>query len=363
MLQYLLTVIAGVALGVVGLRIWQMREAGGTPLAGSPAEQTSGESSPVAAGSSATAPISTRNLLIGAGALVAVAIAAFTFRSSDAGKSADAGTAGALGAGPGQPVDDVNTMITRLADRLAKNPNDGDGFRMLGWSYLMTGHPDKAIEPYKRAMVLLPGKPIVEAGYGEALVGVAAGKVTDEAKALFDRAIKSDPSEPRARFFEAMWQAQHGDERGALDKWIALANDSPADASWQPDLRKQIDTTAAKLGVNVSGKLKNAVAAAPAGVAGSAPQIPPAAMQAAGALPDSDRQAMINQMVQGLADKLKANPKDTDGWVRLLRSRMVLQQGDQARSDLNIARKALAGDAAALAKVNAAATEFSVPGA
>ena len=80
-------------------------------------------------------------------------------------------------------------------------------------------------------------------------------------------------------------------------------------------------------------------------------------------MPAADRQAMVDQMVGGLAEKLKANPADADRWVLLLRSRMVLKQADQAGTDLVTARKALAGDATGLGKVNAAAKEFGIPGA
>ncbi len=68
-------------------------------------------------------------------------------------------------------------------------------------------------------------------------------------------------------------------------------------------------------------------------------------------------------MVEGLARKLQANPKDADGWVRLLRSRMVLKQGEQAGRDLATARRALAGSGAPLTMLNGAAREFGVPGA
>lgn len=65
-------------------------------------------------------------------------------------------------------------------------------------------------------------------------------------------------------------------------------------------------------------------------------------------------------MVEGLAVRLSANP---DGWVQLLRSRMVLKQGDLAQSDLAAkARKALVTVRAGMAKVDAAAREFVVPG-
>ena len=167
-----------------------------------------------------------------------------------------------VAAGGDKALDDVDTMIQRLAERLEKNPADGEGFRMLGWSYVMTGHPDKAVEAYEQALPLLPKQANVHAGYGEALVGVAKGTVTQEAKDAFDKAIAADPTEPRARYFQALWLAQHGQEKQALDKWIALASSASADAPWQADLRRQIGETAAKLKVAVPAKL----AAAPAAV-------------------------------------------------------------------------------------------------
>lgn len=359
MLQYILTGLAGVALGIVAMRLWQMRQPV-APDAGDP-EIPSGVTAS-ASPSSAAKPAS-RKVLIGAGALVAAAIAVIALKpdgSETASPNALAMPGGTTGAD--KALDDVDTMTQRLADRLDKNP-DGEGFRMLGWSYVMTGHPDKAVAAYRRALTLLPNQANVHAGYGEALVGVAKGTITQEAKDAFDKAIKADPAEPRARYFEALWMAQHGQEKQALDKWIALARSAPADAAWQADLRRQIGETSAKLGVPVPANLAPAPGAPAQGAAlGAPPALDNGTVQAASALPAADRQAMVDQMVEGLAKKLQANPRDADGWVRLLRSRMVLKQGEQAARELTTARRALAGSAADLAMVNGAAKEFGVPG-
>lgn len=345
MLQYLLTGLAGVALGIVAMRIWTAREVSGD-------DSTVGNAA--AGGDAASTLWTSRNMLFGAGALVAIALAIFAFRG-DAPSEAPGSPLAAAGR-PDKSLDDVDTMIARLAARLEKAPGDGEGFRMLGWSFVMTGKPAQAIAPYKRALQLLPRNATVHAGYGEALVGVAGGKVTEEAKSAFDRALKLDPTEPRARHFEALWLAQNGQERQALDKWIALANSAPADAPWQADVRREVDRVAVRLGVDVSNRLKPPAA-------GALPPPDPAAVKAAGAMPEADRAAMIDGMVEGLAAKLAANPRNPDGWARLLRSRMVLSQSEQAVRDLALARKALAGDPAGLATIEAAAKDAGVPGA
>ncbi len=378
MLQLVLTGLAGIVLGIVAMRVWQSRES--TPSvdasANDAAPQTEGaaEKPPTETAGFSLQSLSSRQILMGAGGLVVVAAAVFALRPADNGSSSAALGGGAPVAGGtdanGKALDDVDTMTLRLAARLEKEPDNGEGFRMLGWSYVMTGHPDKAITAYERAVKLLPAQANVHAGYGEALVGAATGTVTPEAKAAFDKAIAIDRSEPRARYFEALWQAQHGQQKQALDSWIDLANGASPDAPWLGDVRRQIGDTAGKLGIDVSSRLKAAAPAAAAvapgvaaGINAAPPPIPQEAMKAAGALPASDRQAMIDQMVEGLANKLKANPKDVEGWAKLLRSRMVLKQTQQAGQDLGIARRALASSPDDLAKVNAVARELSVPGA
>lgn len=350
MIQYLLTGLAGLALGIVAMRVWQAREPesgspGAVPARVAPAEATSVQTGRTSG-----------KLLLGAGAIAAAAVGIIAWRSVSAPDGGATLTATAA-VGPTKALDDVDTMISRLAARLEKNPNDGEGFRMLGWSYVMTSRPDLAIAPYKRALALMPQSALVHSGYGEALVGVAKQTVTPEAKAQFDRAIALDPTEPRSRYFLALWQAQHGEERQALEKWVALANSGPADANWQTDLRRQIGETSAKLGIDVSARLK------PSAPMAAAPPVDSSAAQVISALPPAQQQASINQMVDGLAAKLKADPANAGRWVMLLRSRMVLKQGEQAGADLVTARRALANDKSGLASVDAAARELGIPGA
>lgn len=359
MLQYLVTALAGIVVGIVAMRVWQSQ-------AGPAQEAQAGDATPTGAapGESAGARgslLSTRNLLAGAGVLAVAGGAILILRPAADEPPSPAAAAVAPGGKAGS-LDDVDTMIARLAERLRENPNDAEGFRMLGWSWMMTGHPDKAIDPYKRALALEPGRAIIHSGYGEALVGVAGGKtVTPEARAAFTKALSLDPAEPRARYFMALWQAQNGEEMQALDKLVALANSGPADAPWQADVRREAEALGKKLGVDVAGRFK--VAALSANAAMGPPPLDGATVQAAGQLSEGQRQAMVDTMVDGLAAKLKTNPGNVDGWVMLLRSRMVLKQADKAAADLVTARKALAGNAAGLGAIEAAAKELAIPGA
>ena len=349
MLQYILTGLAGVALGVVALRVWQMREVEVTPQTTADVGQADGD------GGKPKVPLQ-KALLAGAGILVVAAIGIIALRGGDSDGGGPAKASPTI-AGSTQALGDVDTMIERLAKRLEKEPNDGEGFRMLGWSYMMTGRPELALAPFKRAMDLMPESAAVHSGYGKSMVGAAHNVVTPEAKSVFEETLKLDPAEPRARYFLGLWKSQNGQEKGALEDWIKLAGSAPADAPWQSELRSAIDKLAGKLGVDVSSRL------APMQAGTELPPLDAAAVQAASNMPAGDRQAMIEGMVDGLAKKLKGDPTDVDGWIRLLRSRMVLGQADQAGKDLAQARASVAGSSDKLRKLDAAAAELGIPGA
>ncbi|MBS0267651.1 MAG: tetratricopeptide repeat protein [Proteobacteria bacterium] len=52
---------------------------------------------------------------------------------------------------------DVETMILKLVTKLEKDPNDVNGWKMLGWSYINTYRPDDAVKAYETALKLDPG--------------------------------------------------------------------------------------------------------------------------------------------------------------------------------------------------------------
>ena len=57
-------------------------------------------------------------------------------------------------------------------------------------------------------------------------------------------------------------------------------------------------------------------------------------MQAAEAMEPADRSAMIRGMVDRLVNRLEKSPRDADGWIKLIQSRMVLGETELARQAL-----------------------------
>ena len=160
----------------------------------------------------------------------------------------------------------------------------------------------------------------------------------------------------RARYFLGVAKAESGDRRGAVDDWLALLSEAPADAPWGGELRRVILETAKADGRDVSAQ----VGGAPAAGVSAAPTPTAEQVQAVQALPQQDQQAMIRGMVDSLAAKLKANPKDPAGWVRLMRARLVLGDRAAATTAKRDALAALAGDAAGTGEVTRGAADLGI---
>jgi cytochrome c-type biogenesis protein CcmH len=71
---------------------------------------------------------------------------------------------------------------------------------------------------------------------------------------------------------------------------------------------------------------------------------------------------MIDGMVDRLQARLAREPRDVEGWARLMRARMVLGQSDAAATALQSGLAAFADDARAQARLRAEASALNIPG-
>jgi len=264
---------------------------------------------------------------------------------------------------------DVETMIERLAARLEAKPDDADGWRMLGWSYFSIQQPAKAVEAYARAVALQPQAAQLKSAYGEAMVALANGSVTQDAMAQFNAALGLESANLKARYFLALAMEQSGKKREALDAWRALLAAPLEDEAWVADLRQRTQGLARELNIDLATPVPAAASgrgeATSLEVGKPAPSPGPRALTAAEiglarALPSDQQQAMIRGMVNGLADRLEARPRDEAGWLRLIHSRVVLGEEGAAREALARALAVFADDASAGSRIAAAARELGI---
>jgi cytochrome c-type biogenesis protein CcmH len=272
----------------------------------------------------------------------------------------------------------VEEMTRRLAARLARNPADTEGWRTLGWSYLNIGRFAEAADAYAKAIELDPGNAEFRGGRIEALVGAADGIVTADAKAVIRDALKLDPKNVRARYFDGLAREQEGDKAAALAEWSELlkevGSDAHSDESWASDLRTRVSALKREMGLD-GGTVPDvprlaARTSSPERSTAQAALQPPGAVvekgpsaqdvQAAEAMLPADRAAMIRGMVDGLASRLERSPRDADGWIRLIRSRIVLGESELARQALARGLAVFADDAPERDRIAAAAQQLGV---
>lgn len=319
-------------------------------------------------------------LALGLAAMVAIAAAALYARMGQpelAGSTAPSPAVQAAAPADAAAQGEVGQLIAGLEQKMQANPGDPEGWRMLGWSYFQTGRYADAAKAYAKAIAIKPDGVGYQSAYGEALVQEAGGQVTPAAVAAFEKAAAQDGADARARYFLAVHKSETGDRQGAIEDMLKLVADSPADAPWLPQLRAVIQQTAQAAGIDIAARLAATKPVGTAAVPGLPPQVAAAAaastapagvmpgpsadqVQAAGQMSPADRQAMIASMVERLADKLKANPKDEAGWLRLMRARQVLGDAAAAKAARDQALAAFAGDAAAQGRIKAAAAEMGL---
>jgi cytochrome c-type biogenesis protein CcmH len=228
------------------------------------------------------------------------------------------------------PPPEVAQAITALAERLKTNPDDVEGWALLGRAYLSMGRYAEGSRALGEAFGRSGRRPNLAADYGESLVAAAGGRVTNEAADAFEIALDRDRADPRGRYYLSLARAQQGDIAGALQGWIDLLALAPADAPWIGEVRARVDQAASALGLDPATLTPSADAEAlrdrPVSPGPSAED-----MDAAAAMGPEDREAMIRGMVERLAARLEAEPDDREGWLRLARAYDVLGEAEKAR--------------------------------
>jgi cytochrome c-type biogenesis protein CcmH len=114
------------------------------------------------------------------------------------------------GDGPGS---DMIQVVEGLAQRLEQNPDDVNGWRMLGRSYMsLNNHPS--------------AQSLVE--LGEAVLAAEGGQtMSPRAMSLFENALAVEPNNQAALFWGGLAAVNRGDTEGAADRWERLLGTNP----------------------------------------------------------------------------------------------------------------------------------------
>lgn len=197
----------------------------------------------------------------------------------------------------------LDAAVARIEAELTTNPGDMRGWRVLAPAYMQLGRFAEAAEALRKVIAAEGADADLETDLGEAVMMAGGGDISGEALALFESAAARDPAHARSRYYIASAAMQAGDLEAAKQLWGGLIALAKGDEPWLANAR--------------------------AGLAA-----------AEGDVGQMDDEAILG-MVDQLAERLATEGGTVEEWTRLVRSRLVLGQGEEAQKAYQAARAAI----------------------
>ncbi len=227
--------------------------------------------------------------------------------------------------------DQVTKMVDTLAAKLKANPNDPKGWAMLARSYKVMKRFDEAEQAFVKAGDVVNASPDLLVDYADLLAVRANDSIEGRPLELVNKALALDPQHPMGLMLSGVAAYRRSEFSLAVSQWeklLLVLEPGSADA-------QQVEANIA------DARAKAGMPGAPKSQAGDAGKLAPVDAAAAGAMTPEK----ISQMIDGLAAKLKANPGDLQGWVRLARAYKVQGKLAEAEDAYSRAGKLVDADA------------------
>lgn len=155
---------------------------------------------------------------------------------------------------------DLNTVVKKLADKMANDPNNGEGWLLLAKTYSELRRHAEADAAYAKASALVTLDANALADWADAHVMSKNRKWDDEARKIVKRAIAADPKHVKALALAGSEAFDRADFKAAIDFWKRMK----AVASTDSMDSKLADANIAEANAMLSGKKPAAATAEPA---------------------------------------------------------------------------------------------------
>ncbi len=129
----------------------------------------------------------------------------------------------------GAPMQDrINSMVAKLATRLQDNPDDAEGWMMLGRSYIVLDRFEDARAALEKAAALKQDDPQLLVDLADALAMTSSQSLVGRPTELIARALMLDPTNQKALWLAGTAAFEQGSYAEALQFWRQLATQLPA---------------------------------------------------------------------------------------------------------------------------------------
>jgi cytochrome c-type biogenesis protein CcmH len=156
---------------------------------------------------------------------------------------ADAERAGERGETPS-----IEEMVAILRQRLDENPEDPEGWYMLGRSYMVLQRYAQAAEAYEQVHKRVGDHPNVMLALADALTMAKGGVMAGRPAELIRKSVELDPDNNTALWLAGMVEEEEGNFEQALRYWRKLEPRLQGDAESQAQVRRLISQAEEKMG-------------------------------------------------------------------------------------------------------------------
>lgn len=201
--------------------------------------------------------------------------------------------------------DQVDDMVARLAVRLEKNPEDANGWVMLARSYYVMQRMPEAVAAYAKAVEKVTDDASLYADYADAMAMSQGRRIEGRALELVGKALKIDPTQPKALAMAGTAAFYQKDYRGALLHWEKLLPLLPPESEMGKSVAGGIAEARELGGIKVP--FKSADAMKPA----SKPAVKPDAQAATQTAAPASAGSVSGRVTLSPGLAAKAGPQDT----------------------------------------------------
>src|SRR6266568_6877788 len=131
-------------------------------------------------------------------------------------------------------------LVSRLAARLKDNPEDAEGWMMLGRSYAILGRFPDAARAYSNAAARKPRDAQLLADYADALAMAQGRRLEGEPERIIARALAVDPANVKARLLAGTVAFNRNDYAGAVSHWERVLGAVPGESEMARRIRSSI---------------------------------------------------------------------------------------------------------------------------
>ncbi len=142
----------------------------------------------------------------------------------------------------------MEQLVAGLAAKLQEEPNNAEGWFMLGRSYMSLGRYPDAANAFKQVLNLVGDEPAVMFRYADALAMAQGGKLTGEPFEVIKRALVLKPDDTTGLWLAGLGYEEQGQYEQAVKHWRKLELLLQEDPASQDEVRNLIARAEQQLG-------------------------------------------------------------------------------------------------------------------